>query len=51
MGKMCGQQEVMRLCYCFVIQKWKIMSCQMKVEQLREAVALGMQEKKSGGCQ
>lgn len=26
------------------------MSCRMKIEQLREAVALGVQEKKSGGC-
>lgn len=34
----------------FFLQKWKIMSCRMKIEQLREAVAGGVQEKKSGGC-
>lgn len=29
-------------------QKWKIMSCKMKIEQLKEAVAGGNEEVKSG---
>lgn len=34
---------------CF-LQKWKIMSCKMKIEQLKEAVAGGNDEMKSGEC-
>lgn len=41
-----GHVTLLLLC----LQKWKIMSCRMKIEQLREAVAGGVQEKKSGGC-
>lgn len=41
-------RDVTLLLFC--LQKWKIMSCRMKIEQLREAVAGGVQEKKSGGC-
>lgn len=29
-------------------QKWKIMSCKMKIEQLKEAVAWGNEEVQSG---
>lgn len=31
-------------------QKWKIMSCKMKIEQLKEAICNGNEEVNSGGC-
>lgn len=33
---------------CFLFQRWKLMSCRMKMEQLKEAVAWGNEEVKSG---
>jgi hypothetical protein len=38
------------LAFCIVsfIQKWKIMSCKMKIEQLKEAIGCGNEEVKSG---
>jgi len=34
--------------FVYLPQKWKIMSCKMKIEQLKEAVAWGNQEVRSG---